>query len=62
MKRINEKTSAIAFVKRVNSEFYKYERSINNEVVYKDEKEERDTNAIKEFVNTNAFLKLKEMI
>lgn len=62
MKRIDEKMSAIAFVERVNSGFYKYERSINNEVVYKDEKEERDTNAIKEFVNTNAFLKLKEMI
>lgn len=62
MKRINEKESATAFVERISGGFYKYERSTNNEVVYKEEKEERDTNAVKEFVNTNAFSKLKEMI
>lgn len=62
MARINEKEAAVAFVKMVDDGFYKYERSTNNEVVYKDEKEERDTKAVKEFVYTDAFAMLKEMV
>lgn len=62
MKRINERASAAAFIERARGGTYRYERSINNEVVYKDEKEERDTNAVKEFVNTDVFSKLKDMM
>lgn len=60
--RINEKEAASAFVKRISGGFYKFERSINNEVVYQAEKEERDTQAVKEFASTSVFSKLKEMV
>lgn len=62
MKRINETESANAFLKRISEGFYNFERSVNNEVVYQKEKEERDTEAVKEFANTGVFSKLKEMI
>lgn len=62
VKRINEAESANAFVQRVSGGFYNFERSINNEVDYQKEKEERDTKAVKEFASTSVFSKLKEMI
>lgn len=62
LSRINEAESANAFIQRISGGFYNYERSVNNEVVYQEEKEERDTKAVKEFANTGVFLKLKEMI
>lgn len=62
VKRIDETESANAFVQRVSAGFYNFERCVNNEVDYQKEKEERDTNAVKEFANTSVFSKLKEMI
>ncbi len=61
MPRINEAEAANNFVERIKKGFYNYERSTNTEVVYQIEKEQRDTNAVKEFVNTEVFAKLKEM-
>lgn len=62
MKRLNENESADIFVQKVCGGYYNYERSVNTEVDYQKEKEERDTSAVKEFVGTNVFSKFTEMV
>ena len=61
MPRINETESAQKFIMRVRSKEYPIERSYNNEVDYKNEKEQRDTVAVKRFTLSQAFKGIEEM-
>lgn len=61
MPRINETESAQKFIMRVRSKEYPIERSYNNEVDYKNEKEQRDTAAVKRFTLSQAFKGIEEM-
>ena len=61
MPRINETESAQKFIMRVRSKEYPIERSYNNEVDYKNEKEQRDTSAVKRFTLSQAFKGIEEM-
>ena len=61
MNRINEEESANAFIEKLSNGYYKYDRSQNTEVDYAKEKEERDTNAVKQFLNSKLFCSLKQI-
>ncbi len=61
MVRINEEESANAFVEKLLNGHYKYERSTNTEVDYAAVKEDRDTAAVKELLNSNLFNYIKEV-
>ncbi len=61
MPRINEVESAKKFYERVKSKVYTIERSFNSEVDYKEEKEKRDTIAVKRFTGSKLFKEIEEM-
>lgn len=62
MKRINEKEAAAAFVAKLSDGYYAYDRSQNTEVDYCNEKEQRDTDAVKSFVKSRLFDSLKQIM
>lgn len=61
MERINEEESAKVFMERLTNGYYSYDRSQNNEVNYSEEKERRDTESVRSFLNSNLFNCLKGM-
>lgn len=61
LKRINEENAAEKFYEQLFDGYYKYDRSVNTEVDYSAEKEQRDTNAVKEFINSDFFNSLLNM-
>lgn len=61
MKRINEEDAANVFLDQLKNGYYKYDRSKNTEVNYAEKKEKRDTDAIKSFLTSPLFNKLKQI-
>lgn len=62
MKRINEELAAKEFIESLKtSDKFAYNRSLNTEVDYSREKEQRDTRAIKDFLNSYLLEELKNM-
>lgn len=59
MNRINETEAAADFIAKLSAGFYPYDRSINTEVIYHKEKEQRDTDAVKAFVTSELFQYLR---
>lgn len=53
--RINEAEAAAAFIEKLAKGYYPFERSVNTEVVYHKEKEQRDTDAVKAFITSELF-------
>lgn len=58
MALINSEDSAKRFKEKLDSGFYKRDRSQNTEVVYAQEKLERDTRAVEKFTKTELFREL----
>ena len=61
MKRIEENEAAKSFVEKLAAGKYPLERAKNCGVNYSEEKEERDTAAVKEFMNSSLFKEFKKM-
>ena len=61
MKRIDEAAAAKAFIAKLSSGDYPLERAKNCAVNYSEEKEDRDTQAVKEFTKSALFLEFKKM-
>lgn len=61
MPRIDEDSAAKEFVSAFLGGQYHLERSKNSEVNYSQEKEPRDTDAVKEFVKSKLFATLENM-
>ncbi len=62
MTRINEATAAKAFIKKLEAGGYPLERAKNSGVNYSETKEVRDTEAVREFVQSELFKEIKKMI
>ena len=60
MKRIDE-AAAKAFIAKLSSGDYPLESAKNCAVNYSEEKEDRDTQAVKEFTKSALFLEFKKM-
>ncbi len=60
MARLDEEKTANEFIKKLSGGFYSYERSVNTEVDYESVKEERDTRAVQEYLESDLFNLLKE--
>lgn len=58
MALIDSEDSAKRFKEKLDSGFYKRDRSQNTEVVYAQEKLERDTRAVEKFTKTELFHEL----
>lgn len=58
--RLDEEKTANEFIKKLSGGFYSYERSVNTEVDYESVKEERDTRAVQEYLESDLFNLLKE--
>ena len=61
MERINEEKAAKVFMERLTNGYYLYDRSQNNEVNYSKEKEQRDTQSVRAFLNSKLFGDLKNI-
>ncbi len=61
MVRINEQEAAEKIISDALNGYYGYDRSQNTEVNYQEEKEQRDTAAVKTFVNSSLFNKVRNM-
>ena len=63
MERNDEATKAAKeFLTKLASGHYRYDRSVNSEVNYRDEKEDRDTDAVKAFTQSALFSSLKSRL
>lgn len=62
MKRIDEKASANEFVEKLKNGFYSHNCSQNAEADYHASKEQRDTKAVKDFVNSSLFGSLRALM
>lgn len=63
MERVDEATNAAEeFLTKLASGYYRYDRSVNSEVNYRDEKEDRDTEAVKAFTQSILFSSLKSRL
>ena len=58
MALINSEESARRFKEKLDSGFYKRDRSQNSEVAYAQEKLERDTKAVEKFTKSELFQEL----
>lgn len=61
MKRIDEATAAKDFIEKLNRGSYPMERSKNDAAVYSENKEERDTEAVRESTKSELFREFKKM-
>lgn len=61
MERIDENAAAEDYEKKLRSGYYPLERSKNDGVDYCKEKEKRDTDAIREFMQSSLFQEFKSM-
>ena len=61
MIRINEEEAANKFIADATDGFYRYDRSQNTEVNYSEEKEQRDTEAVKNAVNSSLFSMVRDL-
>ncbi|MDE5605362.1 MAG: hypothetical protein K2I73_07255 [Eubacterium sp.] len=61
MTRINEQKAAEKIISDALNGYYGYDRSQNTEVNYQEEKEQRDTAAVRNFVNSSLFNKVRNM-
>lgn len=61
MTRINERAAAEAFINRLRKGEFPIDRSKNEEVNYCMEKEARDTEAVKKFLDSELFVQFLEI-
>lgn len=61
MKRIDETKAALKFMEDLTGGEYPLDRSTNTEVNYPKKKEQRDTEAVKEFIKSRLFESYKDM-
>ena len=61
MKRIDETAAARAYIADLEAGLYPSERTKNDGVVYSEAKEERDTEAVREFTKSVLFEEFKKM-
>lgn len=61
MPRVNVQEETRLFGEKLRNGYFSTERSKNNEVDYAEEKEQRDTLAVKEFTNTAYFSHIRDM-
>ncbi len=61
MEKINIQGTKEELRKRLESGYFEKVRSKNTEGIYSEEKEARDTAAVKDFVNTDYFDYIKKM-
>lgn len=61
MTRINEQEAAEKIITDALDGYYGYDRSQNTEVNYQEEKEQRDTDAVRTFVNSSLFNMIRDM-
>lgn len=59
--RINESEAAEKFVSDATKGYYSHDRSKNTEVNYREEKEQRDTQAVKKAVKSSLFKTVRDM-
>lgn len=59
MKRIDEEKASENFVAKLAAGHFPCDRSVNFEVNYRNEKEQRDTDAVKAFVRSELFRHIK---
>lgn len=61
MPRVNVQEETRLFGEKLRKGYFSTERSKNSEVNYAQEKEERDTEAVKRFLETPSFEYIKDM-
>lgn len=61
MPRVNVQEETKLFGEKLRSGYFSTDRSKNNEVDYAEQKEQRDTLAVKEFTKTESFNYIKDM-
>ena len=61
MTRINEQEAAEKIISDALNGYYGYDRSQNTEVNYQKEKEQRDTNDVRNFAKSSLFNKVRNM-
>lgn len=61
MPRVNVQEETKRFSERLEGNFFATERSRNTEVNYAEKKEPRDTQAVKQFLETETFEYIKNM-
>lgn len=61
MTRINEQDAAEKIITDALDGYYGYDRSQNTEVNYREKKEQRDTDAVRTFVNSSLFQMVRDM-
>ncbi len=61
MSKLDVQEETNLFMKKINEGYFEKERSTNCEVVYEEEKRDRDTAAVKEFLKTPLFKHIMDM-
>lgn len=62
MTRVDETLAAKEYMRKLESGYYPLERAKNNGTHYSETKEERDTEAVREFTESSLFMEFKETV